>query len=117
MIFKGREELEVKSPSRVLAQQVEAGWKKHDLANQVIVPLQMVLLQHKQRHHLVCSLERCLVLLCCCGLDSDICLSALQIADYLTRVETMRKAEALGSPFLSAFYAGRFQWLLPCLYL
>ena len=96
-------------------QQVEAGWKLH-LANQFTVLLQMVLLQHKQRHHLVRSVERCLVLLCGCDLDSDMCFSALQIADYLTRVETMRKAETLGSPFLSAFYAGRFQSLQqPCL--
>lgn len=50
MIFKGREELE------------------------------MVLLQHKQRHHL--------------------------IADYITKVDTMKRQQSTESPFLSLFYAG-----------
>lgn len=50
MIFKGREELE------------------------------MILLQHKQRHHL--------------------------IADYLTKVKTMTRQQSRDSPFLSLFYAG-----------
>jgi len=40
--------------------------------------LEMVLLQHKQRHHL--------------------------ISEYLTKVEIMQKSQSTNSPFLSAFY-------------
>ncbi len=78
--------------------------------------LQMVLLQHKQRHHLVrlplsCSAVADNDLECLAGLahypdDTVRCHQPLQIADYLTKPQQLMAAQNTESSFLQQFYKG-----------